>query len=409
MYNGKTLLIALLAVASHIKRDNESKKLLAKTKRAESEYDIVIVGAGSAGCTLAGRLSEVPNLSILLIEYGGPESVATDIISEQVILSTPESNNTWYYELEPQGQKCLRGNHHQPWYWQAHRGLGGGSTMNNMVYNRGDVKRDYDWETMYGAKGWKWEDMLRYFVKSEDNRDPSVVDSNRCYHGKHGPLTVSTSSDPTPQTAAFMKAIGSLGYQYTDFNGPNPIGVTNMQRTMRDGRRCSTAKAFLEPAVKRSNLHILTESFVTKIVFDGHKRATSVVYRQGGRVRTVKARKEVILSAGTVGSAKLLLASGVGPAQHLRDLGINVVSDLVGVGQGIQDHVRFDGFHFIANEPDMTTDDALLTLPNLQNYFENGSGPLTLMNWAMFNFKTSAGKICVRIHFVALTRCLRIR
>lgn len=392
MYNGRTLLVALLAVASQIKRENDSKKLLAKTKVALPEYDIVIVGAGSAGATLAGRLSEARNLSILLIEYGGTESVATDIISQQVILSTPDSNNTWYYELEPQGQKCQPSNHHQPWYWQAHRGLGGGSTMNNMVYNRGDVRRDYEWETMYGAKGWTFRDMLTYFVKSEDNRDASVLKSNRCYHGKGGPLTVMTSPDPTPQTAGFIEAIESLGYKYTDFNGPNPLGVTNMQRTMRKGRRCSTAKAFLEPAVDRSNLHILTEAFVTKILFDRQKRATSVVYRKSGKDFTVKARKEIILSAGTVGSAKLLLASGVGPAKHLRDLKIDVVSNLEGVGQGIQDHVRFDGFHFIAKEPDLTTEDAQLTLSNLQNYFVNSEGPLTLMNWAMFNFKTSAGK-----------------
>ncbi|XP_037042628.1 L-sorbose 1-dehydrogenase-like [Bradysia coprophila] len=390
MYNGKTLLVALLSIASHIKRDNESKTLLAKTQVAEPEYDIIIVGAGSAGSTLAGRLSEQSDLSILLMEYGGTESVATDIIAEQVILSTPDSNNTWYYELEPQGQKCLP-NKHQPWYWQAHRGLGGGSTMNNMVYNRGDVQRDYEWESMYGAKGWSFRDFLPYFVKSEDNRDPRVVRRNRCFHGKGGPLTVETSPDPTPQTAAFIEAIESLGYQRTDFNGPNPIGISNMQRTMRDGRRCSTVKAFLEPAINRSNLHVLTEAFATKILFDRKKRATSVVYRQGSQYHTVKARKEIILSAGTVGSAKLLLASGVGPAKHLRDLDIDIVADLAGVGQGIQDHVRFDGFHFIANEPDMTTDDALLTLTNLQNYFENSRGPLTLMNWAMFNFKTSAG------------------
>lgn len=404
MYNGKTLLVALLAVASNIKRENESKTSLAKTKVAASEYDIIIVGAGTAGSTLAGRLSENRDLKILLMEYGGTESVATDIIAEQVILSTPEANNTWYYELEPQGQKCLP-NHHQPWFWQSHRGLGGGSTMNNMVYNRGDVQRDYDW-----TKDWTFRDILPYFVKSEDNRDPKVVNLNRCYHGKGGPLTVETSPDPTRQSAAFIEAIRSLGYKYTDFNGPSPLGVTNMQRTMRNGRRCSTAKAFLEPAINRPNLHVLTNAFVTKILFDRQKRATGVVYRQGGRDRTVKARKEVIVSAGTVGSAKLLLLSGVGPAKHLRDLNIDVVSDLPGVGQGIQDHVRFDGFHFIANEPDMTTDDALLTLRNLQNYFDNNSGPLTLMNWAMFNFKTRAGKICFLIDFVIITRrnlCIR--
>lgn len=391
MYNGKTLLTALLAVAYFIKRDEKLKSSLAKTSTPNKEYDIIIVGAGSAGSVIAGRLSELSDLSILLIEYGGTETVATEIIAEQVILTTPEAGNTWYYKLEPQGKTCGPSNHHQPWYWQAHRGLGGGSTFNNMVYNRGDVRRDYEWEAMYGAKGWSFREMLPYFVKSEDNRDPRVVKRNRCYHGVGGPLTVSTSEDPTPQTAAFIKAIESLGFPHSDFNGPSPIGVTNMQRTNRNGRRCSTAKAFLEPAVDRRNLHILTESFVTKILFDRNKRATSVVLTKGGKEYKVNARKEIIISAGTVGSAKLLLASGVGPASDLEKLGIEVVSNLPGVGQGIQDHVRFDGFHFIANEPDPTTDDALLTLSNLERYFFNGTGPLTLMNWAMFNFKTSTG------------------
>lgn len=360
-----------------------------------------------AGATLAGRLSEASNLSILLIEYGGTETVATEIIAEQVILTTPEAENTWYYKLEPQGQKCGPSNHHQPWYWQAHRGLGGGSTYNNMVYNRGNVLRDYEWESMYGAEGWSFREIIPYFIKSENNRDLNVVKKNRCYHGRNGPLTVSTSQDPTPQTAAFIKAIKSLGFPYTDFNGPSPIGVTNMQRTNRDGRRCSTAKAFLEPAFTRSNLHILTEAFVTKIIFDKNKRARKVVYTKEGEQYTVRARKEIILSAGTVGSAKLLLASGVGPAEDLKDLGIDVVADLPGVGQGIQDHVRFDGFHFIANQPDTTNEDALLTLSNLQQYFANGTGPLTLMNWAMFNFKTSAGKCCISIiNYLVLIKSL---
>lgn len=392
MYNGRTLLVALLAVAGYIKRDTDKKNLLAKTNIANKEYDIIIVGGGSAGATLAGRLSEVPDLSILLIEYGGTETVATDIIAEQVILSSPEAGKTLYYKLEPQGQKC-EPSHHQPWYWQAHVGLGGGSALNNMVYNRGDVKRDYEWDTMFGTNGWSFRAMLPYFVKSEDNRDPKVIKQNRCYHGQGGPLTVSTNQDPTPQTAAFIKAIESLGFPLTDFNGPSPIGVTNMQRTMRDGRRCSAAKAFLEPAVDRPNLHIMTDAVVTKILFDKNKRATGVVYRKGAHEYKVSARKEIILSAGTVGSAKLLLASGVGPADHLRELGIEIVSNLKGVGQGVQDHVRFDGFHFITNEPDLTTDDSLLTLANLEELFVNGTGPLTLMNWAMFNFKTSAGKI----------------
>lgn len=188
MYNGKTLLIALLAVAHYIKRDDTEKKLLAKTNTPNKEYDIIIVGAGSAGATLAGRLSEVEKLSILLIDYGGTETVATEIIAEQVILTTSEAGNTWYYELEKQGKKCVPSKH-QPWYWQAHRGLGGGSTFNNMVYNRGDVRRDYEWDAMYGAKGWSFKEVLPYFVKSEDNRDPSVVNRNKCYHGVGGPLT----------------------------------------------------------------------------------------------------------------------------------------------------------------------------------------------------------------------------
>ena len=257
--------------------------------------------------------------------------------------------------------------------WPRGKILGGSSVLNYMLYVRGN-RHDYDAWSAAGNTGWSYDEVLPYFLKSEDNRNEYLASTP--YHSTGGPLTVTETPFHTPLVAAFLDAGVELGYEKNDGNGGRQAGFMVAQTTTRDGLRLSTAKAFLRPARSRKNLHVAMEATVTQIVFDAEKRATGVKFVRHGVHYEVQAVKEVILSAGAIASPQLLMLSGVGPAAHLRSLSIPVVADLP-VGDNLQDHVALAGMVFQIDKPYSLILKEVATVPNMLNFFLRGKGPFT--------------------------------
>ena len=302
-------------------------------------FDYVIVGAGSAGCVLADRLTEDGRSSVLLLEYGGTDH--SIFIQMPAALSIPMNSKTynWGYRSEPEphlGGRCIA----------CPRGkvLGGSSSINGMVYVRGHPLDFEHWEEE-GARGWGYRNVLPYFRRAESFRGP--VDA---YRGDAGPLTTVHGRKTNPLYDAFIEAGAQAGYAVSpDLNGERQDGFGPLGMTVKDGVRWSTANAYLKPAMKRPNLEVMTHTLATRITFDG-RRAVGVRYRRRGRERTAKARREVILCGGPINSPQLLKLSGVGPAGELRSLGIDVLADRSGVGENLQDHLEFT-FQVASNQP----------------------------------------------------------
>ncbi len=297
--------------------------------RTEHEFDYVIVGGGSAGATLAARLTEKPELSVCLLE-AGPKDDRTAIHTPAMIVDAIYSDDlNWHYETVPQKELNNR-----ELYWPRGKTLGGSSSINAMVYIRGG-QVDYEaWERL-GAKGFGWNDVLPYFRKSEDQQR-----INDQYHGHGGPLCVSDLRYINPLSEAFVQAGMQRGLpRNEDFNGASRIGVGPYQVTQRDGRRCSAAAGYLTPEVReRPNLTIMVNSLAETILMDG-TRATGVKVCRGGSAEEIIARREVLLCGGAVNSPQTLMLSGIGPAEHLRELGIAVAVERPGVGENLQDHL----------------------------------------------------------------------
>ncbi|KAF7495030.1 Glucose dehydrogenase -like protein [Sarcoptes scabiei] len=308
----------------------------------DREYDYIVVGAGSAGPVVANRLSENPNVKVLLLEAGGHEVYQTEIPVLAARLQLSEYD--WQYKTEPQKFAC-KGMKENRSNWPRGKILGGCSSINYMLYIRGNSK-DYDlWES-YGNYGWGWKDVFYYFIKSEDNRDPDILKNG--YHGHNGPLTVSTPHYTTAIGGAFLEAGKLFGFPNIDVNGPRQTGFAIPQGTVRRGARCSTSKAFIRDFRERENFHTVIYAHVTKIIFNEYKRAIAVQFDRKGLDYIVYARKEIILSAGAINSPQLLMLSGIGPRYDLERLGIPVISDLPGVGQNLQDHIGVGGMQFIS-------------------------------------------------------------
>ncbi|NNE80282.1 MAG: choline dehydrogenase [Silicimonas sp.] len=293
------------------------------------EFDFVIVGAGSAGCALANRLSANGRHSVAILEAGGRDTYPWIHIPVGYFKTMGNPNTDWCYETEP--DPGLNG---RSLKWPRGKVLGGSSSINGLLYVRGQPQ-DYDHWRQLGNTGWGWDDILPLFKRSESyaGGDPDI-------RGTDGPLTVSDSAVRREVVDRWIEAAVNAGYPANpDYNGADQEGVGHFQLTLRNGRRCSSAVAYLKPAKKRDNLTILTKCPAEKLILDG-RQVTGVQVRFEGRSQTIHARHEVILSAGALASPQLLMVSGIGAADDLQSHGIDVVADLPGVGKNLQDHLQ---------------------------------------------------------------------
>ena len=297
----------------------------------EKHYDYVIVGGGSAGCVIAARLSEIASARVLLLEAGGPDN--HPLIHMPVgFAKMTVGPHTWGLTTAPQ----KHANNREIPYAQG-RVLGGGSSINAEVFTRGNPV-DYDrWANEEGCNGWSFKDIQKYFIRSEGN---TVLSGE--WHGTDGPLGVSNIPDPQPMTLAFVQSCQEFGIPYSsDFNGEHQAGCGVYQATTKNYRRCSAAVGFLKPVLDRDNLTVQTGCLVKRIRFSG-TRATGIEFHDGKEACVAVAESEVIVTSGAIGTPKLLMLSGVGPADHLHEHGIDVVCNLPGVGENLNDHFGID-------------------------------------------------------------------
>ena len=323
-------------------------------------YDYVIVGAGSAGCVLAARLSEDPSVKVALIEAGGKDD-AQEIHTPITFAQLFKTKYDWDFATEPEPQLDNR----RVYLPRGHM-LGGSSSMNAMIYIRGH-RSDYDEWAASGVSGWSYSDVLPYFVKSEANERGQDQ-----FHGAFGPLSVSEGRSNHALIDAFLAAAKQAGYRENpDFNGPEQDGVGRYQLTQRNGLRCSAAVAYLHPAAQRQNLTVITAGLATRILFD-NKRAMGVEISRDGKLEQINANREVLVAAGGYGSPQLLMLSGIGPARDLEMLQIEVRENLP-VGHNLQDHPVAG----ITLFTDVETLFTALKPENVELLQKGGRGPLT--------------------------------
>ncbi|XP_026488905.2 glucose dehydrogenase [FAD, quinone]-like [Vanessa tameamea] len=339
-----------------------------------TEYDFIVVGAGTAGCVIANRLTEIPEWKVLLVEAGVNENFVMDIPILANYLQFTNAN--WKYKTKPSDKYCA-GFENKQCNWPRGKVVGGSSVLNYMIYTRGAANDYNNWEAM-GNEGWGWDDVLPYFKKIENFNIPSHDDP--VYHGHDGHLNIEHAPFRTVKGKAWVKAAQELGFKYNDYNGANPAGVSFLQLSMKNGTRHSSSRAYLHPINKRNNLHVSKLSMVTKLILDSTKtKVIGVELEKRGKKYKVLAKKEVIVSAGAINSPQLLMLSGIGPKEHLDSLNIPVVKDLP-VGHNLMDHIAAGGVQFIVHQQNITlsTNYILNHLELVFKWMRNHKGPLSI-------------------------------
>ncbi|MES2114433.1 MAG: GMC family oxidoreductase N-terminal domain-containing protein, partial [Pseudomonadota bacterium] len=295
-------------------------------------FDYVIVGAGSAGCVLAARLTEDPDVTVCLLEAGGPDSSVLVHAPAGLVAMVPTRINNYAYQTVPQA-----GLNGRCGYQPRGKTLGGSSSINAMLYVRGH-RWDYDHWGALGNAGWSYNDVLPYFKQAENHE---LGDGYDGWHGRGGPLNVCYPRHASPLNQMFIDAAATEGIAYTaDYNGAEQDGAFMYQVTHRNGERCSAAKGYLTPKLSRPNLKVITHAVSSRIVCEG-RVAKGVAYIRDNVMHEVHARREVIVSAGAFGSPQLLMLSGIGPGAHCASHGIAPVLELAGVGRNLQDHIDY--------------------------------------------------------------------
>ncbi|XP_011700637.1 PREDICTED: glucose dehydrogenase [FAD, quinone]-like [Wasmannia auropunctata] len=338
-------------------------------------YDFIVIGAGTAGATIAARLSEVSQLKILLIEAGFHESLFMGIPLIAPILSL-NNNINWKYKTKPSNKYC-RGMKDNSCSYPRGKIVGGSSVLNFMLATRGGVE-DYDRWAAMGNDGWAYKDVLKYFKKLETMDIPELK-SDITYHGTDGPIHINYPLFRTPLAEAYLEAGKELRYPTVDPNGKNLIGFSYVQATIMNGTRVSSNRAYLHPVHSRKNLHMTLQSTVTKVIIDSNtNQAIGVEFVKYDQTIRVFAKKEVILCAGAIGSPQLLMLSGIGPAKHLTELGIDVLQNAP-VGENLMDHVTFYGMTWTINA---SIGFNFIDLKQIKSYITEflikRSGPLTV-------------------------------
>ncbi|XP_074035109.1 glucose dehydrogenase [FAD, quinone] [Leptinotarsa decemlineata] len=340
---------------------------------SNARYDFIIVGSGASGSVLANRLSEIPEWNVLLLEAGEEASHLTEIPFFSGLFQGTKYD--WGYKAEQQDGFC-RGCTEGRAQWAHGLGIGGSTILTYMVHVRGDP-HDYDKWAAYGNPGWSYQDMLPYFLKSEDAH---LEINDEEFHNEGGFSSVSDSPYRTEAAKAYVKAAQEAGYPYVDYNGKSQLGVSYVQASTREGKKCTAENSFLRPVRKRSNLKIQTRSRVSRVLVDEEsKTAYGVEYIKNGEVHHALANKEVILSAGGLHSPQILMLSGIGPKQHLEQFGIPVIQDLP-VGAQLYDHATFPGMVFRLNESiGINILRKLISPSTYLQYFKESTGILTTL------------------------------
>ncbi|XP_054155915.1 L-sorbose 1-dehydrogenase-like [Oppia nitens] len=360
---------------------------------ATDGYDYIVVGSGSSGAVVAARLAAAnPTIRVLLLEAGGPQNEISDMPGLAPALVDTESD--WQYRTVPQqllGQAFRDRRIRQP----KGKVIGGTSTINWMLYNRGN-RRSYDsWARDYGAQGWSYDEVLPYFKRSENNTDARVVRENQGYHGQGGPMQVTSMQKPDQILELFQDVMNRNGIPTRDINGESQLGTWIYQLTVdSQGTRSGTGNAYIDPNPYPNNLHILTNAMVYRVVFgttiNGRPMATGVQFQLNGRLLTVNASSEVIVSAGCIASPQLLMLSGIGPRDHLQSLGIKVIADLP-VGNNFQDHVFIHHYYMVSNQS-YVNPTVGPTVQQLYDYYVDHTGPLTQLANSITFFSTAGNR-----------------
>lgn len=336
-------------------------------------YDFIIVGGGTAGSILATRLSELQQFRILLLEAGGVESQLTDVPYLSHVWR--DSKLDWKVTSTPQETSCLA-YLNKSCTLSSGKGIGGSSLISSMTYLRGNPD-DFDrWEREYSATGWSWNEVFPYFIKSEDFTDVREGDFSSKFHRSGGPLPVQYQKYDPPFVKPFLSSAELRGYSIGDYNGESQLKFNKVQSVKSRGRRISIKKAFLDKAKNRPNLHVITFSHVTRVLFDRNRRAVGVEYVRENKVHRVFSINEVILSAGVFRSPQLLLLSGIGHSDELNRTSIQQIANLPGVGKNLHDHV-YSLLHFSVNSSETMIPSRVNQASNYALLINEGRGPLS--------------------------------